>query len=63
ALVFAALATVFLIFIRTNFRLAGRHLKFMVLYGFILSSIALRRSQVRTALHQDLDLASIIASY
>jgi drug/metabolite transporter (DMT)-like permease len=38
AFVFAALATVFLIFNRTNFRLAGRHLKFMVLYGFILSS-------------------------
>ncbi len=38
AFVFAALATVFLIFKRTNFRLAGRNLKFMVLYGFILSS-------------------------
>ena len=38
AFVFAALATVFLVFKRTNFRLAGRNLKFMVLYGFILSS-------------------------
>ena len=38
AFVFAALATVFLVFNRRNFRLAGENLKFMVLYGFILSS-------------------------
>jgi len=47
AFVFAALATVFLIFNRTNFHPAGRNLEFMVLYGFILSSIALRRTGVR----------------
>ncbi len=34
ALVFAALASVFLIFNRTNFRLAGRNLKFMVSVWF-----------------------------
>jgi drug/metabolite transporter (DMT)-like permease len=47
AFVFAALAIVFLIFNRRNFRLAGENLKFMVLYGYILSSIALRRIGVR----------------
>ena len=47
AFVFAALASVFLIFNRTNFRLAGRTLKVMVLYLFIFSSIALRRTGVR----------------
>jgi DME family drug/metabolite transporter len=38
AFVSVALATVFLVFNRTNFRLARGNLKFMVLYGLILSS-------------------------